>query len=420
MSATLVAGCAAPEGATEPLRSEVANQPVSLDEASALDGVLAANDALGAAMLSSSDATNAVASPFGAYVALSMLAEGARGDTAAAFEAALGAAGADRTASVSALREALLAYDGDPTLAAADQLPAAPLLHLADRVVLDDELDVEPDFLAALARGYDAGVDTTDLGVDAAKAVLDEWVNRETGGLVRSSAITPHPDLRVVLQDAIVLAARWRVRFEPSDTTPAAFATGTDMVDVDTLHGTAEADWTAHDVDGWTSVRLPYVEGFVADLVLPPAGTDPADVSLDVLGGLRTGAEATDLAQGRPIGVAVPVLDLEPGPLDLLLALDAVGIGELSRLSDLPDLGGITTTENLVLAQAAQQARLTLDEGGTVAAAVTELAADSTAAQVRPADAFVVTFDRPFLLRVADAETGLTLFLAAVRDPSAG
>ena len=38
----------------------------------------------------------------------------------------------------------------------------------------------------------------------------------------------------------------------------------------------------------------------------------------------------------------------------------------------------------------------------------------------QPADAFVVTFDRPFLLRVADAETGLTLFLAAVRDPSAG
>ncbi|WP_313558565.1 serpin family protein, partial [Miniimonas arenae] len=306
---------------------------------------------------------------------------------------------------------------GDPTLAAADELPAAPLLHLADRVVLDDELDVEPDFLAALARGYDAGVDTTDLGVDAAKAVLDEWVNRETGGLVRSSAITPHPDLRVVLQDAIVLAARWRVPFEPSDTAPAAFASGTGVVDVDTLHGTAEADWTAHDVDGWTSVRLPYVEGFVADLVLPPAGTDPADVPLDVLGGLRTGAEATDLAQGRPIGVAVPVLDLEPGPLDLLPALDAVGLGELSGS---PDLRGITTREDLFLAQAAQQARLTLDESGTVAAAVTELAADSTAAQVQPADALVVTFDRPFLLRVADAETGLTLFLAAVREPSAG
>lgn len=408
MTVAVLAACAAaPEVAQ--YRGGATFEPVDLAQAAALPQLLAATDALGLAMLRTSEGPNTVVSPFSAYVALAMLAEGARGGTADAFDLALGAPGAERTDAVNALRGALLAHDGDPALAAAEELPDEPLLHLADRVLLDDQLVPEQEFLDVLARGYDAGIETVDLGTAAAKPVLDAWVNRETGGLIPESAIVPKPGLRLVLQDALVMAARWLVPFDPNGTVTSPFAAPDGSIDVETMHGTAGGAWSVSEADGWTAVRLPYADGFVADLVLPPEGVDPADADATTL--TRLWAAPAEPVPGA-VAVSVPVLDLEPEPLDLTPSLTAVGLGELF---DAPDLSGITTAAPLVVDQAVQQARLMLDEEGTVAAAVTEIAVRVSAA---PLPAVEVHFDRPFLVRIAHADTGLTLFLAAVRDPS--
>lgn len=390
--------------------------PVTLAEAPDLDGVLAASDRLGLAMLTTADDPNVVVSPLSLTVALSMLAEGARGETATALDDALGASGADRTASVGALREALLAYDGDPAVAAGDELPDTPVLHLATRALLDDQLVPEQSYLDVLSSGYDASLETLDLGDAAAKKTLDAWVRRETGGLIEKSAITPNADLRLVLQDAIVLAARWEVPFAEPATYDDDFTTADGTRAVPTMHGSSGRSWSVTDADGWRAVRLPYVEGFSADLVLPPDGVDPADVPDTVLTALRTGTGATPVVTAdddTDVVVSVPVLDLKPDVLDLRDALGVVGLG---GLLEEPDLSGITTTEPLFVSQAFQQARLRLDEEGTVAAAVTELGMEAGAAPVEREEV-VVRFDRPFLLRLSHDDTGATLFLAAVREP---
>jgi serine protease inhibitor len=416
-AALVLAACsAAPTGTTQ-YRSEVAYEPVSLDSAPALPGVIAANDALGLTMLRTGGEAagwegNTVVSPFSAYVALAMLAEGARGGTASAFDAALGASGEARTDAVAALRGALLEYDGDPALAALEELPEAPLLHLADRVVLDDQFAPEDAYLDALARRFDAGIETVDLGDPAAKQVLDEWVDRQTGGLVPESAIEPDPNLRLVLQDAMVLAARWLQPFDPGLTGESPFEAPGGTVDVNTMRGSSGWAWTVTETGDWTSVRMPYVEGFVADLVLPPVGIDPADADQATLTRLWT--EGSAAPDGPLVVVSLPVLDLRARMLDLTPALAELGLGELF---DGPDLSGITTAEDLHVTQAVQQALLKLHEEGTVAAAVTEIGVAGSAA---PTEIVEVNFDRPFLVRVAHADTNLTLFLAAIRDPSLG
>lgn len=390
--------------------------PVALAAAPALDGVLAASDALGLAMLGSASTPNAVVSPVSATVALSMLAEGARGATATAFDRALGAAAQERSDTVGALRAALLAHDGDPAVAAGDTLPDAPVLHLATRALLDDELVPQESYLDALSRSYDASLETLDLADPATKQTLDSWVERETGGLIEKSAITPTRDLRLVLQDAVVFAARWLEPFDPGSTFEDDFATSAGQQRVPTMHGSSSWAWTVRDVEGWRSVRMPYTDAAYADLILPPEGTDPAEVPVEVLTALRTGDGATQVVtegDGTLVIVSVPVLDLAPDVLDLHEALDAVGLGELY---DVPDLSGITTTEPLFVSQAFQQARLRLDEEGTVAAAVTEIGAEAGSAQL-PGEEVEVRLDRPFLLRIAHVRTGATLFLAAVRDP---
>ncbi|WP_454300548.1 serpin family protein [Salana multivorans] len=416
VATALVAACGSGSPATAEHRGEASYQPAELGEASALPGVLAANDELGLAMLTSAETPNVVVSPLSAVVALAMLGEGARSETAAAFDDALGAPGAERTAAVSALRAALLEHDGDPAAAAGDTRPEEPILHLATRALLDDQLVPGQDYLDVLSGSYDAAIETVDLGDPATKRTLDAWVKRETGGLIEESALTPSTDMRLALQDAIVFGASWLAPFSETATYEEEFETADGVREVPTMHGDSAWAWSVTDIDGWRSVRMPYTEAFVADLVLPPDGVDPADAPLEVLTARRTGDGATQVVTSDDptiVVVSVPVLDLEPETLDLEPVLESVGLGELYGT---PDLSGITTTEPLFVSQAFQQARLKLDQEGTVAAAVTEIGAEAGAAPM-PEEEVEVRFDRPFLIRLAHEETSATLFLAAVREP---
>ncbi len=165
------------------------------------------------------------------------------------------------------------------------------------------------------------------------------------------------------------------------------------------------------EVDGWQAVRLPYVGGKLhADLVLPPAGTDPASVTPELLGKV---SGALDHASPAQVEVTLPTLAVKPDALELQRALAKVGAVHLWCKTE-PDLTGIGP-EDLCVSQAVQQAVLNVDEEGTVAAAVTELGVAAGAAPAEPDHR--LHLDRPFLMQIAASETSWPLFLAAIRDP---
>ncbi|MFD7021859.1 serpin family protein [Promicromonospora sukumoe] len=407
----VLTACAPAPAADEGLeRSDVARVVVAPADAAAGPDAVAATEELGLLALraTAEPEENALVSPASLSFALALLAEGARGETAASLDAALGAAGPDRTAAYNALQGELAKHDGDPAVAQDDELPERPVLHLANQAVLDDQLVVEQDYLDALASGFDAGVQRTDLGGGEGKKVLDAWVNHHTGGLIEESAIQPDPSLRLVLQNAILLAARWQSPFEESSTGDQEFTGPDGTAPTEMLRGTRP--WAYAEADGWAAVRLPYAEAFHADVLLPPDGTDPADVDPGTLTALTT---ALDDATPQVVELAMPTLELEPPTLDLAPALEQAGLG---GLFDAPDLTGISTAEQLRVSQVLQQAYLNLDAEGTVAAAVTEIAAETTSAMPEE-PAVRMTVDRPYLLRIAHTETHLPLFLAAVRSP---
>jgi serine protease inhibitor len=409
-AAVLVLTACAPAADEGLARSDAERVVVVPADAPASTDAVAATEELGLLALraTAEPEDNALVSPASLTFALALLAEGARGETAATLDTALGTAGADRTAAYNALQGELARHDGDPGVAQDDELPDHPVLHLANQAVLDNELDVEPDYLDALASAFDAGVQRTDLGGGEGKKVLDAWVNHHTGGLIEESAIEPDPSLRLVLQNAILLAARWDTPFQESSTRDEDF-TGPDGTEpTEMLHG--NESWAYAEADGWAAVRLPYAEAFHADVLLPPAGTDPAEVTPGTLSALTT---ALDDAAPQAVELAMPTLELEPPTLDLAPALDQAG---LAGLYDSPDLTGISTTEPLRVSQVLQQAYLSLDEDGTVAAAVTEIGVEASGA-MPDRSAVRMTVDRPYLLRIAHTETHLPLFLAAVRSP---
>lgn len=408
-----VAGCGSLAGrqpASYDRAADITMRKVLPAQAEALPEVASATRNLGLTMLAAAPAdANSVVSPSSLTMALAMLTEGARGRTLEELEATLGASGEARRDAFAALRGSFATMDGDPAIVQRAELPEQPLVHLADQVVVDDGYQIEPGYLEALADGFGVGVRRTDLSSSSAKQVLSEWVREHTGGLVKESAIEPGPDLRVVLQDAVLLAARWETPFLKANTSDQPFnlADGS-RVTTETMSAARAVAFA--ETDGWTAIRLPYRDGrLYADLVLPPAGVDPGAVPAATLTKLT---KTLDAAEPVNVDLTLPTLDLKPEPLNLLPTLTGLAPSALCGADD-TDFSGMGP-EALCVQQAVQQAVLTLDEDGTKAAAVTEVAM-AASGMAEPARQFHL--DRPFLLQIGDQSTSWPLFLAAVRDP---
>ena len=444
------------------LRSSAPVENVPLDEAPRRARAVAAADAIGARMLASALAAdprgNAVAGPVGMALVLAMLYAGA--DAAGTgIGPALGFDEAEvrdeplpgaRDRTWRAIQSCLQRFDTADAAALEGfdpgAIPDAPLLHVANNtLIIDEDTRIEQSYVDAVRRWY--GSEVGRVGSDGARAALDAWTTLHTGGLIRRSAIRITPDTRLVLQNAILFAARWAKPFKAENTSKGASFTRADggRTRADMMHITGS--FTLVKGEGWRALRLPYATGapdgagagagtgdrpdgagtstgtgtgdrrggtgLAMDIVLPDAVASPADLPPSTWG---AATRALNRAERLPRGdfdviVGLPRLDLNPGAVDLIPLLEELGIGiwglELSHIAP-----------RLILEQAFQQTRLLVDEAGTVAASLTEAAFMRGAAHAAPRRTKRFICDRPYVLRVVDLDSGAAVFEAAVLDPA--
>ena len=393
----------------ETMKSDVQFRQVALADAAAALAVVEASDAFGLGVLAGADRDKSVVfSPASAFVALAMLAEGATNDGAEELDTLLGSSGDDRSEAVDALMGVLARFEGDPAAVEDEDLPESPLLHLANNIVLDDQAQPAQAYLDRLTEFYDSGISTTDLASQEGRAVLDAWVREHTGGRIEKSAIEPDPYLYLVLQNAVLLAARWQREFDPSDTAKLPFTSSTGQAQTAQMMRARHRIGYAQ-VDGWTAIDLPYQEGFAARFVLPPVGTDPASIDATTMAKL---ASALATAAPSTVDVSLPRFDIR-SRIDLANALSGQGLEAIFD-RDSGSFERIATTLPLWLGKAVQQATITTGEQGTVAAAVTEIGVMAGSVQPAPEHAFVA--DRPFLMVVEETTTGWDLFQTVVRS----
>ena len=442
------------------LRSSVPVENVPLDEAPRLARAVAAADAIGARMLTSALVAdprgNAVASPVGMALVLAMLYAGADA-SGTGIGPALGFDEAEvrdeplpgaRDRTWRAIQSCLQRFDTADAAALEGfdpgAIPDSPLLHVANNtLIIDEDTRIEQSYVDAVQRWY--GSEVGRVGSDGARAALDAWTTLHTGGLIRKSAIQITPNTRLVLQNAILFAARWAKPFKAENTSKGASFTRADggRTRADMMHITGS--YTLVKGEGWRALRLPYATGapdgagtgigdqpdgagtgigtgigdrrgtagLAMDIILPDAVASPADLPPSTWG---AATRALNRAERLPRGdfdviVGLPRLDLNPGAVDLIPLLEELGIGiwglELSHIAP-----------RLILEQAFQQTRLLVDEAGTVAASLTEAAFMRGAAPREPRKTKRFICDHPYVLRVVDLDSGAAVFEAAVLDPA--
>lgn len=349
-------------------------------------------------------AANISISPYSAATVLQMVSNGAVGRTLAEMQQVLGTSGLS-SANVNAAHKSIAT-----ALKSADN---QVILETADAIWYRPGIKISPEFLAVNREFYDATVDALDFSDPHAVNVINDWASTKTHGKITRIAdamIDPH-SARLFLADAVYFKGKWSHPFEAKDTKERPFhlRSGTRkqvpmMAQTRSLGYLEEPDYQA--------VRLPYAGENLAMYVLLPV---PDSSLADLVGKLSGDAWERIRRQFRNAdgSVVIPKFKIEYA-IELRRPLESLGM-KLAFDAGRADFSGIAP--RLFISGAIQKTFVEVNEEGTEAAAVTGVAAATTAYRL-PSQPFEMVVDRPFLFLIEDRPTQTILFVGLVFDPS--
>ena len=405
MCAAMLTGCAA-SGGVKNLTDGVNAADVTLPEVT--DYTMIGD--LGAGLMqyaAAQEAENPVLSPLSAYLCLAMLMPGANENTKAEFEKILGADW-DYVSALAADIAAQLEKTGGSTK-----------LDLANSIWTDDDKAViEEEWLKTVKAYFGPDIYSADLPSDGALKAINKWVNDKTNGMIPKRHDENYDkDTIMVLLNALYMKAEWAHKFDAESTYDREFtkADGSAVtVPFMNMYEAYESYIKTEDAEG---IMLPYDDGRLAFIALKPGSGDARGYASSL-----TGAKLKELiaAAKADTFVTVNMPKFSTGySVYLTDALKAMGMTDAFDpfLADLSGAGrGVDGP--LYISYVFQRVKVDVDEEGTEAAAVTEIATAEGCAL--PADEpIVLTFDKPFVYAIVDTETGVPLFAGVMENPEA-
>lgn len=341
---------------------------------------------------------NSLISPLSVMLALSMTANGAKGETLAQMEALLGG-----DIPIGELNEYLHAYVGS--------LPSSEKakLMLANSIWFKDSgFTVEEDFLQRNADYY---------GAAAYKSAFDEktlrdinnWVKENTDGVIDKIVDQMDPYAAMYLVNTVLFDAEWQNIYRKHEVRDGTFTA------IDGAKRTVSMMYSNESLyldDGKaTGFLKPYKNGYSFAALLPNEGValDDYIASLTGEGFLTTVKNAKE----GPVEAAMPKFSYDYG-IEMGDALKALGMTVPfdAALADFSGLGH-SSDGNIYISCVLHKAYIAVDEKGTKAGAATAI--EAPAAGVWE-DRRRVILDRPFVYAIIDNAAGLPIFIGAVTD----
>lgn len=347
------------------------------------------------------DGQNSCFSPYSVASALSLVAAGAKGQTADELVKLLAGSGEGLREHVRLLAEAarLQAEEGEDT----------PILEVANTLWAWANLTVPQEFRDELATWPSGAVRAAPFRDDpeAARQLINSDVAERTHDLIPQ--LIPegavHEDTVASLVNALYLRVAWQNRFEAAGTVEDDFHGPDGVVRVPMMAQSEQLGYNAQ--AGWQAIGLPGVGGVQAVVLLPDSTLAEQERELDAA-----------LVERLIGGMARSTLDLRMPKFRLNVhseiqsELGALGVCEL--FTPRADLSGVSADHRIYVDSVQHQTVLRVDEQGLEGAA-------ATAVMMRLVSMVIpdrtVRVDRPFLLLVRHVETGAVYFLARVTRP---
>jgi serine protease inhibitor len=379
--------------------------------------VAAADNAFGFRLLHAVQKTipsrNIVLSPVSAALNLSMVLNGADGETKREMLAALSLSGSELGA-INAANAQLIKVIRTPA--------KSITLSVADSLWVDSRrATLRPDYLKQAQAWYDAEMTDLDFSNASAATRINSWASEATQGRISKVIERIDPADLALLLNAVYFKGEWTHKFDKAQTQQRNFTpAGGAVKQVPRMAQSGRFDY--FETPEMQAIRLPFGEGDLVMAVLLPAKSS----SLGALEAELTPEHWTAWkAQYAPRSgkIELPRFELKANyrlnePLQTLgmtRAFHADGAQLTGMLSSAP---GQPHAGRFFISSVLQSTYWKVDEEGSEAAAVTTTGI-RTAAVARPQEPFQMIVDRPFFCAIEDRRSGALLFVGAIFDPAA-
>lgn len=294
-------------------------------------------------------------------------------------------------------------------------------LEIANRVFTDRRLQPATEFRQLLKQHFAAQLEQVDFerAPTAAETRINAWTRKATHGLIPRAVPEGAIDLNtiMVLVNTAHFRGLWQERFEPSNTKrePFLLASG-ESVQVPLMHAKLHCRYTElTGAFGAQVLELPYRDSDLALLlVLPAPGQALTSVEQALTADTFHGWVAS--LQRRFVNVALPRFTIISPMLDLRRPLKELG-AEVAFDCRRANFTGLVQNppQGSCLSFVYHQARIAVDEQGTVAAAATAVGMRGRSAG-KPR---IIEFraDRPFLFFLYDRALSALHFMGRLENP---
>ena len=351
--------------------------------------------------LSGQDGENMIYSPLNVYMALAMLAETTDGNSRAQILELLDVAGINQLRKeASAVWKANYRNDGLNTCL------------LANSLWLRDDWAFQQETVSILSQKYYASVFRGEMGSDDYNVALRDWMNEQTGGLLKDQIddIEMDPSTVLALVSTVWFEAAWDEKFYNAG--DRVFHSSTQDVEVPFIEqGIMGATYS--EGERFSALEIPFKTNQASiAFILPEEGTTAESLLSDPqLLSFVINRNEWDNKESVYADLSLPKFDVS-SQIDLKEGLKELGITDVFD-PVVSDFSPITTESNeIYVDKATHGARVQLDENGCIATAYT-IIIDVNGSAPKHIE-FVV--DRPFLF-VIYSPSGLPLFIGIVNQP---
>ena len=344
------------------------------------------------------DSKNSLISPLSVMLALSMTANGAKGETLVQMKTLLG-----EDIPMETLNEYLYSY--------IKTLPSEKpsKLNIANSVWFrDNGFTAEKAFLQKNADYFDAAVYKSVFDVKTLR-YINNWVKKNTDGMIEKIIDDIDPDAVMYLINTVLFDAEWENIYKKDEVRDGTFTA------LDGTKRTASMMYSAEHLylDDGKAIGFikPYRNGYSFVALLPNG-----DISLSDYVASMTGKSFVDTiknAKDIPVETAIPKFSYDYD-IEMNSALKVLGMTNPFEPSKADfSAFGASDSDNIFISRVLHKAYIAVDEKGTKAGAATAVETKETAVAV---DIYSVTLDRPFIYAVTDNATGLPVFIGTVTD----
>ena len=393
-----------------PFRSSTLREPISIIQQPdlAIDPRLVEAQTefgfnLFSAILQEADNRNVLISPASVAITLSMVYNGADGETQQAIAETLAIQGLN-VEEVNAASASLINALGtsDPNVR----------VNIANSLWVRQDFPLYPAFVEQVTQFFNAEASNLDFTNPSALEIINAWVAEKTAGKITQMVDQISSDDVLFLLNAVYFKGNWTKAFDPQRTTEQPFylLNGTTKPH---LQMTQDGEYPYYETDQFQAISLPYGDNRLSLYVfLPKQTSNLANFQTSL--SAETWSNWMNQFRQRRGSIKLPrfQFDYEARLKSMLEAL-GMGIAFDRNQANFTQL----SPEPTAISRIKHKAVIEVNEEGTEAAAATSIGIQQISARIEPESPFEMVVDRPFFIAIQDNATDAILFMGSVVEP---